>query len=57
MSALVFALVHPAASALPVFVMAYLAALAYERFRWLFVPIATHMTYNAVMVGTALWFH
>ncbi|HEV8551073.1 MAG TPA: CPBP family intramembrane glutamic endopeptidase, partial [Polyangiaceae bacterium] len=57
MSAVVFALVHPAASALPVFVMALLAALVYERFRWLFVPIATHMTYNAVMVGTALWLH
>ena len=55
MSALVFALVHPAASALPVFVMALVAALVYERFRWLFAPIATHMTYNALVVGVTLW--
>jgi ABC-2 type transport system permease protein len=54
-SALVFALVHPAASALPVFVMAFCAALIYERFRWLWAPIATHMTYNAVVVGSALF--
>jgi ABC-2 type transport system permease protein len=54
-SALVFALVHPAISALPVFVMAFLAARAYERFRWLGAPIATHMTYNAVIVGVGLW--
>jgi len=57
MSALVFALVHPAASALPVFVMALVAGLVYERFRWLFAPIATHMTYNAVVVGLTLWGH
>jgi len=55
MSAGVFALVHPAASALPVFCMAFLAALVYERFRWLFAPIATHMTYNAVVVAATLW--
>ena len=54
-SALVFALVHPAISALPVFVMAFLAARAYERSRWLGAPIATHMTYNAVIVGVGLW--
>jgi membrane protease YdiL (CAAX protease family) len=55
LSALVFALVHPAASALPVFVMALLAALVYERFRWLLAPMLTHFTYNAVMVGATLW--
>jgi ABC-2 type transport system permease protein len=55
MSAVVFALVHPAASALPVFCMAFLAAVVYERFRWLFAPIATHMTYNAVVVAATLW--
>jgi membrane protease YdiL (CAAX protease family) len=54
-SALVFALVHPAVSALPVFVMAFFAASVYERFRWLGAPIATHMTYNAVLVGVGLW--
>ncbi|HEX5098641.1 MAG TPA: CPBP family intramembrane glutamic endopeptidase [Polyangiaceae bacterium] len=57
MSAVVFALVHPAASALPVFCMAFLAAVVYERFRWLFAPIATHVTYNAVVVVATLWQH
>jgi len=55
LSAGVFALVHPAASALPVFCMAFLAAVIYERFRWLFAPIATHMTYNAVVVAMTVW--
>jgi len=54
-SALVFALVHPAATALPVFVMAWLAACAYERTRWLATPVAAHMTYNAVVFGSALF--
>lgn len=53
-SALVFALVHPAATAVPVFVMAGLAASAYERTRWLATPVAAHMTYNAVVFGSAL---
>jgi membrane protease YdiL (CAAX protease family) len=35
--------------------MAFCAALIYERFRWLWAPIATHMTYNAVVVGSALF--
>lgn len=56
-SATVFALVHPAASALPVFCMAFLAAVVYERFGWLFAPIATHMTYNALVVAVTLWRH
>ena len=53
-SAVVFALMHPAATALPVFVMAWLAACAYERTRWLATPVAAHMTYNAVVFGSAL---
>jgi ABC-2 type transport system permease protein len=53
-SALVFALVHPAVTALPVFIMAVLAAAAYERTAWLATPIAAHMTYNAVVFGSAL---
>jgi ABC-2 type transport system permease protein len=53
-SALVFALVHPATTALPVFIMAVLAATAYERTRWLLTPVAAHMTYNAIVFGTAL---
>jgi hypothetical protein len=54
-SALVFALVHPAVAALPVFVMALLAAAAYERTGWLLTPIATHITYNAIVLGAAFW--
>ncbi len=52
-SALVFALVHPAVAALPVFLMALLAAAAYERTGWLATPIAAHMTYNALMLSGA----
>jgi ABC-2 type transport system permease protein len=53
-SALVFALVHPAATALPVFIMAALAASSYERTGWLATPVITHMTYNAIVFGSAL---
>jgi len=52
-SALVFALVHPVVAALPVFVMAVVAAAAYERTGWLATPIAVHMTYNAIVLGSA----
>ena len=53
-SALVFALVHPAHTALPVFLLALLAASAYERTGWLATPVAAHMTYNAIVFGSAL---
>jgi ABC-2 type transport system permease protein len=53
-SALVFALVHPVVAALPVFVMALVAAAAYERTGWLATPIAVHMTYNAIVLASAL---
>ena len=53
-SAMVFALVHPAATALPVFVMAWIAARAYEKTGWLLTPVAAHMIYNAVVFGSAL---
>jgi membrane protease YdiL (CAAX protease family) len=52
-SALVFAVVHPVGSCLPVFVMGLAAALVYGRFRSLLVPIAVHMTYNAFIVASA----
>jgi len=53
-SALVFALVHPASTALPVFIMAVLAASSYERTGWLATPVIVHMTYNAIVFGSAL---
>jgi membrane protease YdiL (CAAX protease family) len=37
-----------------VFVMAWLAASAYERTGWLVTPVAAHMTYNTVVFGSAL---
>jgi membrane protease YdiL (CAAX protease family) len=52
-SAAVFALVHPAIAAAPVFVLAVLSALAYERSRWLATPVVAHMVYNAVVLGAA----
>jgi len=54
-SALVFAIVHPAIATAPVFVLGVIAALVYERSRSLLAPIAAHMTYNAIVVGLALW--
>lgn len=54
-SALVFALVHPPVAALPVFVLALLNALAYERTRTLLAPIVGHMTYNTILIGFELW--
>jgi membrane protease YdiL (CAAX protease family) len=55
-SALVFALVHPVVAAPPVFVMALLAAAAYERSGWLATPIVAHMSYNAIVLGSSYWF-
>jgi membrane protease YdiL (CAAX protease family) len=55
-SALVFALVHPVVAAAPVFVMALLAAAAYERTGWLATPIVAHMSYNALVLGSAALF-
>jgi ABC-2 type transport system permease protein len=54
-SALVFALVHPPLAFVPVFVMALLAALVFERTGLLLAPIAAHATYNALVVGAALF--
>jgi hypothetical protein len=52
-SAAVFAIVHPAIASAPVFVLGFAAALIYERERSLLVPMAAHMTYNALLVGLA----
>ena len=52
-SAVVFAVVHPAISCLPVFAISFVAALAYAQFRSLLAPSAVHMTYNAMVVAVA----
>jgi len=56
-SALVFAIVHPAIASAPVFLLGFAAALVYEHERSLIVPMATHMTYNAVIVGLVFGSH
>ena len=49
-SAAIFTLCHPAVSAAPVFVMACLAAWAFERTGRLATPILVHLVYNAIVV-------
>jgi membrane protease YdiL (CAAX protease family) len=50
-SAAVFAIVHPAFSILPVFVLGVCAALVYDRTRSLLAPMIVHAVYNAVVIG------
>jgi membrane protease YdiL (CAAX protease family) len=50
-SAAVFAIVHPAFSFVPVFVMGVCAAQVYERTRSLLAPMLVHAAYNAVIIG------
>ena len=50
-SAALFAIVHPAFSIIPVFVLGVCAALAYERTRSLLAPMLVHATYNAIVIG------
>jgi ABC-2 type transport system permease protein len=50
-SAAIFAIVHPAASVIPVFGLGIGAALVYERTRFLLGPMVVHGVYNAAIVG------
>jgi ABC-2 type transport system permease protein len=50
-SAAIFAIVHPAASVIPVFGLGIGAALVYERTRFLLGPMLVHGVYNAAIVG------
>ncbi|HEY3320653.1 MAG TPA: type II CAAX endopeptidase family protein [Planctomycetota bacterium] len=54
-SAAIFAIVHPPISALPVFVLGAMAAVAFEKSRLIIAPILAHMVYNAVVVGLPLF--
>ena len=54
-SAAVFAIVHPAISIAPVFVLGLCAALVYERTRSLLAPMLAHAVYNAVAIGAQVW--
>jgi membrane protease YdiL (CAAX protease family) len=49
-SAIIFAIVHPPISFVPVFVLGILAAVGFERTRSLWTPIVAHATYNAAIV-------
>jgi membrane protease YdiL (CAAX protease family) len=49
-SAAVFAIVHPAISVLPVFVLGLVAAWIFERSKLLISAIVTHMIYNVAVV-------
>jgi hypothetical protein len=53
-SAAVFAIVHPAVSLVPVFLMAVCAAVAFERSASLLAPMFVHASYNAAVVAFAL---
>ncbi|MGQ0552885.1 MAG: lysostaphin resistance A-like protein [Planctomycetota bacterium] len=49
-SAAIFAIVHPPVSVLPVFVMGFCAALAYERTGALLAPMIAHAVYNLIVI-------
>jgi ABC-2 type transport system permease protein len=51
MSAALFAIVHPPASMIPVFVLGLGAAWLYERTRSLLAPVLMHAVYNAVVLA------
>jgi ABC-2 type transport system permease protein len=55
-SAAVFAIMHPAVSIVPVFLMGVCAAWLYERTRSLLAPMLAHATYNACVIGVPVFF-
>lgn len=54
-SAALFAIMHPAISMAPVFVLGICTALVYERTRSLIAPMLTHAVYNAIALGAQVW--
>ncbi|MCU6500919.1 CPBP family intramembrane metalloprotease [Rugamonas sp. A1-17] len=55
MSAAIFAVVHPPASMLPVFVLGLCTAWTYERSKTLLGPMLVHGVYNAVVLSWQFW--
>jgi membrane protease YdiL (CAAX protease family) len=49
-SAAIFAVIHPAISVVPVFVLGVVAALSFRRTRLLWTAVVAHMVYNAIVV-------
>jgi membrane protease YdiL (CAAX protease family) len=54
-SAGLFAVVHPAISVAPVFVLGVATAMMYERTRGLLAPMICHAAYNACALGAVWW--
>jgi membrane protease YdiL (CAAX protease family) len=54
-SAALFAIVHPAFSIIPVFVLGTCAALVYERSRSLLAPMIVHAAYNACVISAQVF--
>ena len=50
-SSAIFAIVHPAFSIIPVFILGACAALVYERSRSLLAPMMVHAVYNGCVIG------
>ena len=55
LGAAIFAIVHPPASMLPVFVLGLCAGAAYERSRSLLAPMLAHAGYNAAILAVQLY--
>ena len=53
-SAAIFAVIHPAISVVPVFILGVAAALSFRRTRLLWTAVAAHMVYNAMAVFAKL---
>jgi len=51
---LIFAVIHPSFSVVPVFVLAMCASMAFERSKSLLAPMLVHATYNGLLVALAL---
>jgi membrane protease YdiL (CAAX protease family) len=49
-SAAIFAVIHPAISVVPVFVLGVAAALSFRRTRLLWTAVVAHMSYNTIVV-------
>ena len=53
-SAAIFAVIHPAISVVPVFILGVAAALSFRRTRLLWTAVAAHMVYSATAVFAKL---
>jgi ABC-2 type transport system permease protein len=54
-SAAIFAIIHPPLSIAPVFLLGVAAAVGFRKTGLILTPIATHATYNAIVLLAARW--